>query len=284
MELAVLLDNNGVLDFRELGDDDIPAWLTVLDAWPAGMPATSDPALAGVTDAQLEAADSAEAVARRDRERRRRLVQVGDTDIDVGIGASDFTDLIDALQANLDANPALISSTNRPAGLALLPPPRTRGGAGGRRQRKRDPGARLSDEQRQAIGFAGEWFAYRWLRRHYPEANESSWVSENRRHVFGGDPGDDGLGFDFRIERATAPIMFEVKANQGEPGVFELTEAEIREAQRNARNGRWRLLVVSYVLHPQRCRVIRLPNPFDTRSDGRFRTEGRGIRYRYQLA
>jgi hypothetical protein len=77
--------------------------------------------------------------------------------------------------------------------------------------------------------------------------------------------------------------MFEVKANQGEPGVFELTEREIREAQRHARNGRWRLLVVSNVFDPHRCRIIRLPNPFDPRSEGRFRTEGRGIRYRYRL-
>ena len=49
---------------------------------------------------------------------------------------------------------------------------RSRRGSG-----SRDPMAGLSDEQRQALGLAGEWLAYQWLSRLYPEANESSWVS-----------------------------------------------------------------------------------------------------------
>jgi hypothetical protein len=77
--------------------------------------------------------------------------------------------------------------------------------------------------------------------------------------------------------------MFEVKANQKEPGVFELTDSEIREARRYARNGRWRLLVVSYVFDPNRCRIMRLPNPFDPRYEGKFRAEDHGIRYRFRL-
>jgi hypothetical protein len=255
-ELAALFDSNGLLDFRELGIDDVPAWLARLTTWPEGMPPTSDPATAGITDAQLEEADSVEAAARRTRERRRRIVQVGGTDIDVGVGASDFTDLIDALEANLDANPAAIASSRRSAELAPLPPARNGGAGSGQQQGGRDPMAGLSDEQRQATGFAGEWFAYQWLRSQYREANESSWVSKNRRHVFGGGQGDDGLGFDFQVELARAALMFEVKASQNEPGVFELTDGEIREARRHARDGRWRLLVVAYVFDPNRCHVM----------------------------
>jgi hypothetical protein len=142
-ELAALFDNNGLLDFRELAADDIPAWLAVLGIWPAGMPVTSDPATAGISDAQLKEADSVEAAARRARERRRRIVHVGSADIDVGVGASDFTDLIEALQANLDANPAVITSPRRSAQLAPLPPTRARGTGGGQPQRGRDPMAGL---------------------------------------------------------------------------------------------------------------------------------------------
>lgn len=47
--LVGLLARNGCLDFRELNDDDIAAWFAALGAWPAGMPATADPATAGVT-------------------------------------------------------------------------------------------------------------------------------------------------------------------------------------------------------------------------------------------
>jgi hypothetical protein len=141
----------------------------------------------------------------------------------------------------------------------------------------------LSDEQHQALGFAGEWRAYQWLTRLYPEANESCWVSTNRRRVFAGDPGNDSLGFDFRVERARGPIVFEVKASRDDSGMFTLTDSEIREGRRHARDGRWRLLIVPYVSDPPRCRVLRLPNPFEARAEGLLRAEGEGIRYRYNL-
>ncbi|MDX3854888.1 hypothetical protein [Streptomyces sp. AK02-01A] len=43
-----------------------------------------------------------------------------------------------------------------------------RGGAG------RGETRRLSAAQREAIGYTREWFAYQWLRRYYPAANETS--------------------------------------------------------------------------------------------------------------
>jgi hypothetical protein len=280
-EIAILFDANGVLDFRDLSDDDIPAWLDALGRWPAGMPVTTNPATAGVNAEQLAAADSAATVARRERERQRRLVRIGDHDIDVGAG--DMAALIDALQANLNANPAVIAAQNRISDLQPMPATRPRGGGGGGGGGSRDPMAGLSDEQRQALGFAGEWLAYQWLTRLYPEANESSWVSTNRRRVFAGDPGNDNLGFDFQIERVRGPIMFEVKASRDDPGMFTLTDSEIREARRHARDGRWRLLIVPFVSDPARCRVLRLPNPFEARAEGLFRADGEGIRYRYHL-
>ena len=282
-EIATLFDANGVLDFRDLSDDDIPAWLDALGWWPAGMRATTDPATAGVSAEQLADADSAATVARRERERQRRLVRIGGHDIDVGVGAGDMAALIDALQVNVDANPAVIAAPNRINDLQPMPATRPRGGGGGGGGGSRDPMAGLSDEQRQAVGFAGEWLAYQWLTRLYPEANESSWVSTNRRRVFAGDPGNDSLGFDFRVERARGPIMFEVKASRDDPGMFILTDSEIREARRHARDGRWRLLIVPFVSDPARCRVLRLPNPFEARAEGLFRAEGEGIRYRYHF-
>jgi hypothetical protein len=281
-EIVTLFDGNGVLDFRDLSDDDIPAWLDALDWWPADMPATTDPATAGVTAEELASADSVATVARRDRERQRRLVRIGGHEIDVGVGASDMAALIDALQVNLDANPAVIAAPNRMSDLQPMPATRPSTGGGGSGG-SRDPMAGLSDEQRQALGFAGEWLAYQWLTRQYPEANESSWVSTNRRRVFAGHAGNDSLGFDFRVERARGPIMFEVKASRDDPGMFTLTDSEIREARRHARDGRWRLLIVPFVSDPARCRVLRLPNPFEARAEGLFRAEGEGIRYRYRL-
>jgi hypothetical protein len=77
--------------------------------------------------------------------------------------------------------------------------------------------------------------------------------------------------------------MLEVKASREGPGVFTLTDSEIREARRHARDGRWRLLIVPYVSDRARCRVLRFPNPFEARAEGLFRSEGEGIRYRYNL-
>lgn len=69
-----------------------------------------------------------------------------------------------------------------------------------------------SDAQRQATGFAGEYLAWHWLTARYEEANETSWVSTNRRHLLTGDPGDDGLGYDLEVHLGRNPLMFEVKA------------------------------------------------------------------------
>lgn len=279
VEIATVFDTNGVLDFRDLTDEDIPAWLDVLGWWPAGMPVTTDPAIAGVTAEQLNAADSAATVARLERERQSRLVRIGGDEIDVGVGAADMTPLINALQTSMDANPAVIATPNRVSNLQPVPDRNRRGSSGGGGG---DPMAGLSDEQRQAVGFAGEWLAYQWLTRHYREANESSWVSTYRRRVFAGGLGDDTLGYDFRVELAE-PIMFEVKSSRDDPGFFRLTDSEIREARRHAHNGRWRLLVVPYVSDPARCRVLRLLNPFDPRAKGLFRPDSEGILYRYNL-
>ncbi|GAA1937168.1 sacsin N-terminal ATP-binding-like domain-containing protein [Amycolatopsis minnesotensis] len=281
-EMLTLFDNNGVLDFRRLNENDLPVWLEALGSWPTGMPVTTDPGVVGVTTEQLAAADSAATIARQERERQRRLIHIGDNPVDVGIGATNITALVDALQAGLDAHPAVIGAGNRVKDLrpmSAIQPRRRDGGA----RVGRDPMGGLSDEQRQALGFAGEWLAYQWLTRIYAEANESSWVSTNRAKIFAGNLGDDSLGFDFRVERPGGPIMFEVKASRADPGMFTLTDSEIREARRHARNGRWRLLVVPYVSDPARCRVLRFPNPFGARAEGLFRAEGDGIRYRYHL-
>ncbi|MGC1237554.1 MAG: DUF3883 domain-containing protein [Acidimicrobiales bacterium] len=281
-EIAALFDDNGILDFRELSDEDIPVWLDALGRWPTGMIATADPAAVGVTVDQLETAESAATVMRVERERERRIVRIGEQDIDVGPRADNMAALIDVLQSNVNANPAAIAGPNRVSDLGLVLDTRSRGWAGGGGGSWDSMGG-LSDEQRQALGFAGEWLAYQWLSRIYPEANESSWVSTNRRRVFAGDPGNDSLGFDFRVERTRQPIMFEVKASRDGPGVFTLTDSEIREARRHARDGRWRLLIVPYVSDPARCRVLRIPNPFEAGAEGLFRAEGDGIRYRYRL-
>ncbi|WP_345570828.1 protein NO VEIN domain-containing protein [Streptomyces plumbiresistens] len=113
--------------------------------------------------------------------------------------------------------------------------------------------------------------------------DETSWVSSNRRKAFPGPSGDDGLGFDFKVGSGKRPMMFEVKATRGDGGQIELGESEVRAAQQHAGNERWRLLVVTSVLDPERVDIHMLPNPFGKQGRGRYREEGGALRFSYRL-
>ena len=128
----------------------------------------------------------------------------------------------------------------------------------------------MSDAQRSAVGCAGEYLAWRALVDRYPEANESSWVSTNRRHVFTGNPGDDGLGHDLEVWLGRNPLMFEVKAFRGSGGEIEMGETEVESARRHSATDRWRLLVITDVFDPTARRMRMLPNPFSKRGRGRY--------------
>lgn len=68
-------------------------------------------------------------------------------------------------------------------------------------------GSKQTGEQAAAIGRAGEELAYEWLRNKFGrEATPDSWVSSNRTRL-GGHDGNDGLGYDFRIERRRVRIF-----------------------------------------------------------------------------
>ena len=278
---TTLLDQVGVLDFRPLTKDDVVVWLDVLGQWPAGMPTTTVLAAHGLTQADLDPARHAEQRAREERARRRRVITLGRQEFDVDSG--DFTEVIAGLQQGLEENPEMIAGRGRFANLQPLPSRRTGSAQGGRSSAGARVDRDLSPAQRTAIGFAGEWIAYQWLRKNYPATDESSWVSTNRQKIFPGPPGDDGLGFDFRIGSGQEPFMFEVKATQGDGGQFELGESEIRTAQTAARNERWRLLIITWVLNPERTMVTMLRNPFSVNGRDFYREEGGALRFSYRL-
>ena len=77
--------------------------------------------------------------------------------------------------------------------------------------------------------------------------------------------------------------MYEVKATTGDAGDFQLGESEVRQAQFNARNDRWRLIIVTQVLNDDR-QLLMLHNPFSPRSRGQYVFAGEGLRIRYAPA
>ncbi|WP_260609814.1 DUF3883 domain-containing protein [Streptomyces sp. WAC06614] len=275
------LDAAGALDFRSLAPADVVLWLAATDAWPPGMHPTAEPHLHGLTRADLDRARDEAGREREAQERRRQTVGIGGRDVLVASG--DFTELTAELQRIVDRG--LL-----PQGRAVFsrrqtaPAKRSSGRGTVRTGRPGGGDAGLSQAQREAIGYMGEWYAYHWLRAAYPtRTDESSWVSANAGRAFPGVRGDDGLGFDFRVGSGKRPLMFEVKATQGDGGRIELGESEVREAQRSAGNDRWRLLVVSHVRDPERMAIRMLPNPFGKEGRGRYREEGGALRFSYWL-
>ncbi|WP_433919792.1 DUF3883 domain-containing protein [Streptomyces canus] len=285
-EVTARLEAAGALDFRPLAAADVVAWLAVLGQWPTGIPATTDLDRHGLTETDLDRVRNAADHARREQERRRRSISVGGRAFDVYDG--DFTTLTRELQRVLE-NGAIPGVA---AGPLRFTDPQTLAGArrasstgrprGGRYGGSADSG--LTAAQREAIGYLGEWYAYQWLCAHYTDGMDGTcWVSTNRRKAFPGPPGDDGLGYDFRIGSGRRPYMFEVKATQGEGGRFELGESEVRAAQQHAGNDRWRLLMVTHALTPHRMNIRMLPNPYAKRGRGRYREEGGSLRFSYRL-
>ncbi|MFJ5920967.1 protein NO VEIN domain-containing protein [Kitasatospora sp. NPDC092948] len=281
-EITARLEAAGALDFRMPGPDDVVAWLAALGQWPADLPRTADLKRHGLTPEDLDEARNETNRARAARERTRRLISVGNRQLDVHDG--DFTELDVLLREALDAKPELVGGHHHFAHLTPVAPRSSASRAGhrpGGSRGRADSG--LSQAQRTAIGYAGEWYAYHWLCRQYPGTDESSWVSTNRRGAFPGSPGEDGLGFDFRVGSGKQPLMFEVKATQGQGGQIELGESEVRAAQQHAGHDRWRLLVITSVLNVAQLQVHMLPNPFSVRGRGYYREEGGALRFTYHL-
>ncbi|MFD8597859.1 sacsin N-terminal ATP-binding-like domain-containing protein [Kitasatospora sp. NPDC059646] len=280
-EFLALLDGAGALDFRQLDETDLVPWLAALGQWPAGLPESLDPADHGLTQDDLDRARDSAAQARAERARRQRLITFDGAEFDVAAG--DFTELVEALERMVAQHPGTVRGGR---GFTVLQEPgaRRRPGAAGPARPGRFVAADrgLSAAQREAIGFVGEWIAYRWLRENHQAATEDSWVSANRRNVFPGAPGDDTLGYDFSVGTGRHPLLFEVKATQGDGGDFELGPSEVKAAQRYAGSDRWRILAVTHVLDPAEVRIDVLPNPYGPSGRGRYREEGGALRFSYR--
>lgn len=280
--LRAKLDGAGAFDFVRLDAAAVIEWLRALKIWPTEMPASYALDDLGLTTADVDAQRSEAERERLAKQRARRIVEIDGQEYDTENG---LTLLRDALKVSLAETPAFTAGSQpRFTRLAEIAQPR-----GGHRRGNGSGGGgphreQLSDPQRHAIGFAGEWLVYEWLRSAYGDVvTEDCWKSSYRAVEFPGDPGDDGLGYDFLVPARGGDLMFEVKATRGTAGEIQLGESEVRTAQENARNRRWRLMVVEHALTAERRRLL-LPNPFSPASRGRYAFAGQGLRLRFNPA
>ena len=272
------LSDLGLLDFRVLDDGELIAWLRRLDLWQDGLPDTVDPALLGLTDADLRAQESEVAKNRWERALARRSVAIDGTPW--VLEPDDTAALIDAVRSGI--TPGLLATPTKVRSLkALVARPRRQGGQGG----SSSGGGKIerpTSDQTDLIGFIGELVAYQWLEHRYG-IDPSRWRSRSRRFAYvDGDPGDDSLGYDFEVLRAKGkPLLFEVKSTTTDTMAFEMSDNEIGVAQSNANSDRYRILFVGRVNDSAERWIAVLPNPASDEGRGRYRLVGRGIRYEF---
>ena len=263
--LTVAATKGGWCDFDRLDEAASLTWASRSGLWPAGWPKTV--AELGLTEherAQIAADDER---ARASVLTKRRVVEYSGGAFTVGLDS--YANLSVSIFALVAGNAALLETSTRTTGGAapLLVSGRKNGGGGGGGGGKVGP--RVTDEEREVIGFFGEAIVFTWLKRrfgHKRVVDLSCWKSEYRRHLTN-ERGDDHLGYDFEVRNGGTRWFFEVKATTSEEPrsrqMIELGASEIAHAEgcRADRRMRYRILYVLDALHPERARIFVLPNP-----------------------
>lgn len=251
----------GVLDFVPLDTPGLLAWMKALGIWPAGMSVTVDHTELGLTAADLAAGKASGTESEGRRRRRQTELTFGSQTYDTA--SDELGDFADAIEASVSDD--FLSARATVTRLAEIPPRKPvqgRGRSGGGGSSGSSGGSKPTNEVTAAIGLAGEILAYRWLQQTYTETTPDSWVSRNRRFRLGGHPGNDTLGYDFRIARKNETLLFEVKATKTDEYEFDIGESELRAA-RATRRSWYRIIFIRSVLSPADRELLVLPHPLD---------------------
>ncbi|WP_405140685.1 hypothetical protein OG589_27430 [Sphaerisporangium sp. NBC_01403] len=273
-DVKAALHHSGLSDLLRL---DEPRLLNVVAdsvGWPLGMPRTANTDVLGLASGDL-VVRNVQTPGGSVNSPDRSTINVGNTMIMVG--NAHLAEIADLASQTVDE--AFLSQP----GTVLLNEQ-----SGDRTQRP--PGsqtprtvavrmARMSEDQRSAVGLIGEVIARAWLARRYGEVRWRSGYAA----ILNADPdASDGHGYDFEIPWRNTSLLYEVKALTNLPGElieFEMGESEVRAAQERANSNRYRILLITSVLDPSSRRIYELPSPFSAKGRGRFRVAGRGLRY-----
>lgn len=282
------LEDKGLLDFVLLEPWALPTFCDRAGCWPDGMPEALDGNVLGLSKGDVEVEQRLRENERQKLEIERRSIQFAGQELDTG--DPKYIGQLQGLAGEyLARDESWFERSRKRIRLVEFESsgqPSAGAGGGGKHGGERRRERQLTEPQRQAMGFAGEWLAFEYLRRRHPDfVDETCWVSSNRARVFGGDKGDDTAGFDFRVKTPKADWLYEVKSTMEDGGEFELTANEMRVASRASKDSsrRYRILYVPYVLSPDKWYVLELPNPMGEATRNRFKTVGRGsVRLRFE--
>jgi hypothetical protein len=254
--------SEGWMDFDRLTEGSTLGWMARNGMWPRDWPTSLDALGLSETERATFARD--ELAARNDTVIRRRTIEHSGGIFTVGVDT--LGTLANQIAGRVSKNAALLATSTR----AMSGTPTsigTRGSGGGGRSGGSIP--RLSDDEREVIGFFGEAITFNWLKQRFGSkrvVDESAWKSGYRQHICG-EKGDDGLGYDFEVTNGGTHWYFEVKATKlSEPQAkqtIELGSSEIAHAEscKSDKRFRYRILYVMNALQPERASIFPLPNP-----------------------
>lgn len=280
------LENTGLLDFEPVLHERVPNLCRRAECWPSGMPEILDNTMLDLDRTEVEEEERRREREREQREIKRRQIDFAGCKLDTD--DQSFAETLKQLAEDFIAKDDswLERSLRRPRLVEFDMSGGSSGDGGGGHGGTRGRGRSPTDAQRQAMGLAGEYLAYQFLRRrHNGFVDETCWVSENRTRFFGGEEGDDTAGYDFRVKTPQAEWFYEVKSSLENTGEIELTANELRVAGSTSKDGRrrYRILYVPFVFSPDRWFVLELPNPMGEATRSRFRVVGRGsLRLRFE--
>jgi hypothetical protein len=254
---------SGAFDFRLLDEAALPRELRRAGLWPEGMALSLETSEHEFGEADLQAIDVSRAEDWQKTLKERRSLPFGQVDVDGG-GDSPLQAVAQALSEIVDS-----VEFQKRSGMASLAGVTAKGiktssGKGGRAHQTSDPDY-MSAEQRNLVGFAGEFAAYQFLRRTTRKFSDEFWVSSLGRRYLGLPVGNDSAGCDFHVKRSRIPdMLYEVKASSGDPGFIDLERSQIETAARLAAEDEaiWHVLYVTNVRSPSLIAVHVLPNPF----------------------
>lgn len=268
----------GLTDFEVLLPVRVFQWLAEQNVLPTEMPHSTDHATLGLSSDDLSKGESEAEKQRRQAEYQRRTIEIDGQRY--SSSASEYESLLEKIRDSISdeflKSPKSLSKLESIAGNKKKRDGKGRNGGGASE-------GRMTDAQKHATGFAGEILALEWLKSQYDGVTEDCWKSKYRDLVFGGELGNDMLGYDFEVLLRNTSYMFEVKATTGTDCVIELGATELETSQRFAKSNRYRILFVSRVLDASRRKVFVLPNPFSKRGRGTFQATGTGIRFRFTM-
>ena len=280
---------DGWLDFRLLDNELIIKLFIKYGFWPEGKPLSTVLSDWGIDEEAIKENDSAiKEKKQKEKDKRKQIDFGGKT---YSAEPDDFMDLAQAVKDSFDDSTVFDSAQNGLSNLSDVGKSKHSGGQGGGGGSSSKPDAVMSDEQKLAIGLAGEIYAGEWIKQyhrkvHNIEVNDDSWVSKYRDRILATDKGDDSLGYDFIVKLKTVTYYYEVKASQGNSYAFQMGPTEIAHAQRCTadKKQKYRVLYVSNVGHSSKTKIDFLPNPFSKAGSTKIRLVGKGsVTFKFDL-